>query len=54
VGFSCGYAAFDSVDPARFSAPFRFTGTLHRVVIDISGDLVEHDAAELRRVMTQQ
>jgi arylsulfatase len=54
VGFSCGYAAFDSVAPDRFAAPFRFTGTIRRLVIDISGDLIQHDAAELRRVMTQQ
>lgn len=40
--------------PDLFTAPFRFTGTIHRLVIDISGDLVQHDEAELRRVMTQQ
>jgi arylsulfatase len=54
VGFSCGYAAFDSVDPDRYRAPFRFTGTIHRVVIDVSGDELLHDEAEFRRLMAEQ
>jgi arylsulfatase len=54
VGFSCGYAAFDAVDPSRFDIPFRFTGTLHRVVFDLSGEQLGHDEAELRTVMTRQ
>ncbi len=33
VGFSCGYAAFDSVAPDRYRIPFRFTGTIHRVTV---------------------
>ncbi len=54
VGFSCGYAAFDSVDPDRYAVPFRFTGTIHRVTVDLSGDALHHDEAELRRIMTEQ
>jgi arylsulfatase len=54
VGFSCGYAAYDSVDPDVYIAPFRFAGTIHRVTIDISGDLIAHDDAELRSILTQQ
>ena len=54
AGFSCGYAAFDSVAPDRYTAPYRFTGTIHRVTVDLSGDLLQHDEAELRRLMTQQ
>lgn len=54
VGFSCGYAAFDSVDPDRYAKPFRFSGTIHHVVFDLSGDQLQHDEAEMRRLMTQQ
>lgn len=54
VGFSCGYAAFDSVDPNRYSIPFRFTGTIHRVVYDLSGEGMLHGPAELQRLRSQQ
>jgi arylsulfatase A-like enzyme len=54
VGFSCGYAAFDTVDGDLYSIPFRFAGTIHRATVDLSGDLHQHDEAELRALMTQQ
>ncbi len=57
VGFSCGYAAFDSVDPERYAIPFRFTGTIHRVTYDTSGDGLlhdTHDEAEFQALMSQQ
>ncbi|MEM9515538.1 MAG: arylsulfatase [Actinomycetota bacterium] len=54
VGFSCGYAAFDTCAPDLFDAPFRFTGTFDRVVFDLSGDLVTFDDAEMRRLMVEQ
>jgi arylsulfatase len=54
TGFSCGYAAFDTVDADLYTIPFRFAGTIHRATIDLSGDLLQHDEAELRALMTQQ
>lgn len=54
AGFSCGYAAFDSVAPDLYTAPFRFTGTLHRLVVDLSGDVLQHDEAQIRELMTRQ
>jgi len=54
VGFSCGYGAFDSVDPDSYSIPFRFTGTIHRVTIDLSGEGLLQDEAEMRRLLSQQ
>lgn len=53
VSFSCGYAAFDTVDAERYTAPFRFSGTIHRLTVDISGELLQHDEAELRGLMAQ-
>jgi len=54
LGLSCGYAAFDSVDPELYTAPFRFTGNIDKVTIDVSGDLIQDPEAELTRLMTQQ
>jgi arylsulfatase len=54
VGFSCGYAAFDTVAPDVYTTPFRFAGTIHRVTVDLSGELLQHDEAELRGLMAQQ
>jgi arylsulfatase len=54
VGFSCGYAAFDTVQPGRYRIPFRFTGTIHRVTYDVTGDGMLHDEAEFQALMSQQ
>lgn len=54
VGISCGYAAYDSVAPDRYLAPFEFTGGLDTVVLDVSGELVRNPAAELTQMMTSQ
>lgn len=54
LGASCGYAAFDSVAPEVYEVPFRFTGAIKQVVIDVSGEVIKDDEAELKRLMTQQ
>jgi len=54
LGASCGYAAFDSVNPEVYQAPFPFTGEIKQVVIDVSGEVIKDDEAELKRLMTQQ
>ncbi|MFN2233281.1 MAG: arylsulfatase, partial [Anaerolineales bacterium] len=54
LGVSCGYAAFDSVDPQVYEAPFRFTGEIKQVVVDVSGEVIKDEKAELKRLMTQQ
>ncbi len=54
VGMSCGHAAFDSVDPDAYVAPFAFTGELDVVRLDITGERIIDQAAEFRRIMTQQ
>lgn len=51
-GLSCGY---DYGAPAAdYAPPFTFTGTLHKVTVDLSGELVADDAATLRRLLAQQ
>ncbi|MFV1969693.1 MAG: arylsulfatase [Acidimicrobiia bacterium] len=54
LGLSCGYAAFDTVDTRAYAAPFRFTGEIKQVVIDVTGELIKDDEAELNRLMAQQ
>jgi arylsulfatase len=54
VGVSCGHAAYDTVDPEVYVAPFTFTGGLEVVRLDVSGELLVDEAAEFRRMMAQQ
>jgi arylsulfatase len=42
------------VNPEVYTAPFRFSGEIKQVVIDVSGDVIKDDEAELKRLMTQQ
>ena len=39
---------------SRFENPFEFTGTIHDVVIDVSGDLIVDKESEMRAVMARQ
>jgi hypothetical protein len=36
-----------------YSSPFKFTGTIHSVTVDVSGELI-HDDAELRMHMARR
>ena len=37
-----------------YEGPFRFTGTLHSVTVDLSGELITDDEAEMRLHMARQ
>ena len=50
---TCG-ANPGSVITPDYAGPFAFTGTLSRVVVDLSGDLINDDEAELRLHMLRQ
>ena len=39
---------------SRFQNPFEFTGTIHEVVIDVSGELIIDKESEMRAVMARQ
>lgn len=52
-GVLCGRATGAPVTP-DYAPPAIFTGTLHKVVVDVSGDLIEDDEATLRRLMARQ
>ena len=37
-----------------YKTPFRFTGTLHTVTVDLSGELIHDPEAELKVYMARQ
>ena len=37
-----------------YTSPFKFTGTIHRVTVDVSGELIHDSEAELRMHMARQ
>ena len=53
-GLSCGYDALAPVLPDVYASPFAFTGTIHSVTVDVSGDLIEDAEGTMRRLMAQQ
>jgi arylsulfatase len=52
-GVSCGHNPGSPVTP-EYPSPFRFTGHLEKVVVDVSGDLIVDSEAELRMSMARQ
>jgi arylsulfatase len=50
---SCGRDAGAPVVP-DYRAPYRFTGTLHSVIVDLSGDLITDSESEMRVAMSRQ
>ncbi len=50
---SCGHNPGSPVTP-DYTSPFRFTGTLREVVIDVSGDLITDTESEVRMAMARQ
>ena len=52
-GVSCGHNAGSPVT-AEYTSPFKFTGRLEKVVVDVSGDLIVDPEAELRMHMGRQ
>jgi arylsulfatase len=37
-----------------YKSPFEFTGTIHSVTFDVSGDVIQDDEAEMRRILARQ
>jgi arylsulfatase A-like enzyme len=51
-GLSCG---FDFGAPAaEYDPPFPFTGTIRQVAVDLAGELIKDDEAEMRLLMARQ
>ena len=52
-GLTCG-ANPGSAVTGDYQAPFPFTGTLHTVTVDLSGDLITDTDGEMRMAMARQ
>ena len=52
-GLTCGANPGAPVTP-DYRSPFRFTGTLHTVTVDLSGDLITDTEGEMRMAMARQ
>ena len=52
-GIVCGADTGSPVTPA-YKPPFHFTGTLYEVTIDVSGELIRDEEAEMRLVLARQ
>jgi arylsulfatase len=52
-GLSCGYDFGEAVT-GEYEAPFRFTGTIKKVTVDVSGELITDDEAEVALLMAHQ
>ena len=50
---TCGANPGSPVTP-DYMTPFPFTGTLHTVIVDVSGDLISDDEAEMRMHLARQ
>jgi arylsulfatase A-like enzyme len=52
-GLSCGYD-FGAPADEEYEPPFAFTGTIYNVTVDVSGELIKDEEAEVVRLMAQQ
>jgi len=52
-GIVCGA---DTGSPVwdKYEPPFRFTGVLHSATVDVSGELIQDTAADMRRILARQ
>ncbi len=52
-GLSCGYDFGEAV-VHEYHTPFKFTGKIYQVTVDLSGDLIEDDESKVRMLMARQ
>ena len=50
---SCGSNPGSAITP-QYTSPFTLTGTIEQVKVDISGELIKDDEAELRVALVRQ
>ena len=53
-GLTCGYDGGDHVAAEEYNDEFRFTGTIKRVTLDLSGELIEDSEADMKIAMARQ
>jgi arylsulfatase len=50
---TCGASPGSPVTP-EYGSPFRFTGTVHNVTVDVSGELIDDSESNMRMAMARQ
>jgi arylsulfatase A-like enzyme len=53
-GLTCGYDGGEPAAPDEYKEPFRFTGIIKRVTVDVSGELIEDSESEMKIAMALQ
>ena len=53
-GLTCGYDGGAPVAAEEYSDEFRFTGTIKRVTLDLSGELIPDTEADMKIAMARQ
>ena len=53
-GLTCGHDGGSSVSPADYQGDFAFTGTVKRVTVDLSGDLIPDSETAMKIAMARQ
>ena len=53
-GLTCGYDGGEPAAPEEYTGAFPFTGTIKRVTLDLSGELIPDTEADLRVAMMRQ
>ena len=53
-GLTCGYDGGDRVAADEYSDAFSFTGTIQRVTLDLSGELIPDSEADMKIAMMRQ
>ena len=51
-GVSCGYD-FGEAETHKYNAPFKFTGTVQRALVDLSGELIVDEKSMIKRLLDQ-
>ncbi len=53
-GLSCGYDGGEPAAPEKYTGRYPFTGTIKRVTLDLSGELIQDTEAEMKIAMARQ
>jgi arylsulfatase len=53
-GLTCGYDGGEPAAPEEYRGTFPFTGTIRRVTVDLSGDLIPDSEADMKIAMARQ
>ena len=53
-GLTCGYDGGDRVAAEEYNDTFAFTGSIKRVTLDLSGELIQDTEADMKIAMARQ